>query len=296
MANTAKTLTIDAPCKINLALDIVGLLPNGYHEMDMVMESIGLCDRITLTVEDGDEINMLCDDGTLACDGSNICVRCAKAFLEATGLKKNVLIDLKKHIPMMAGLGGGSADGAAVLCGLNKLCETNLSCEKLCEIGFKIGADIPFCIKGGSQRAKGAGEVLSDVPALSEKLNILVVKPNFSVSTGAAFKGFDEQENPSRADVEGMIKALEGGELSKIAAKLHNVFEPFCKPEEIGAIKAAMLSYGAAGALMSGSGSAVFGIFEDEAKAIACGAFLQPTVEQVDVVHPVSKGCYGLCE
>ncbi len=291
-----KTLSLNAPCKINLALDIVGLLPNGYHEMDMVMQSIDLCDRLTLQVGEGEGITMTCSDESLPCDESNICVRCARAFLEATNLTKKVAIHLEKRVPMMAGLGGGSADGATVLCALNKLCETTLSCEELCAIGFRIGADIPFCIRGGTQRARGAGELLSPVPPLSQQLFILVVKPNFSVSTGAAFRGFDEQESPSHADVEGMIAALEQGEVSAIAAKLHNVFEPFCKPEEIGAIKAALLSHGAAGALMSGSGSAVFGIFEQEADAKACALFLRPTVEQVDIARPISKGCFALCE
>ncbi len=292
-----KTLTLTAPCKINLALDIVGLLPGGYHEMDMVMQSVSLADTLTLTLEEGPSaITMSCDDETLPCDDSNICLRCAKAFFAATSLEQRLHIHLEKRVPMMAGLGGGSADGAAVLCGLNRLCGTKLSCEELCAIGFKIGADIPFCIKGGTQRARGAGEVLSDLPNLPEGLHILIVKPNFSVSTGAAFRGFDEQDSPTHADVEAMIAALEQGEVTAIARKLHNVFEPFCKPEEISAIKAALLAHGAAGALMSGSGSAVFGLFEREEDAAACAEALRPTVEQVDLARPLSRGIYALCE
>ena len=290
-----KTLTINAPCKINLSLDITGLLPNGYHAMDMVMQTVSLGDELRLTIgEPG--LRMRCSDPNLACDDSDICLRCAKAFYEHTKIPPAVDIYLEKKVPMMAGLGGGSADGAAVLCGLNKLHETNLSCETLCEIGFKIGADIPFCIKGGTQRVQGAGEIMSDAPALTENVHILIVKPNFPVSTKLAFQGFDRQENPLHADVEGMISALTKGNLALIVGKLANVFEPFCKPEEIGKIKEQMLNCGAVGALMSGSGSAVFGLFEREEDALRCGELLRPQVEQVDLARPLKQGIFGLCE
>ncbi len=291
-----KKLTINAPCKINLSLDICGLLPNGYHEMDMVMQSVSLCDAVTLTLAEREGITMSCSDKSLACDDSNICVRCAKAFYEYTKIPPQVDIYLKKRIPMMAGLGGGSADGAAVLCGLNKLHKSKLSCEALCEIGFKIGADIPFCIKGGTQRAQGAGEILSDLSKLSESLYVLIAKPNFPVSTKLAFQGFDQQEHPQRADVDGMISALESGNLQEIAAKLSNVFEPFSRPEKIGFIKKIMLDHGAAGALMSGSGSAVFALFERENEAKVCAEILHPLVEQVDIARPLSAGIFALCE
>lgn len=287
-----KQLTIKAPCKINLSLDICGRLPNGYHEMDMVMQTVGLCDTITLTVPEKTGISMTCSDQTLACDDSNICVRCAKVFFEQAKLPPKVHIHLEKYIPMMAGLGGGSADGAAVLCGLNKLYGTGLSCEELCEIGFQIGVDIPFCIRGGTQRVQGAGERMSDAPKLGQSCYILIAKPSFPVSTKLAFQGFDQQTDPQRADVDGMMQALKAGELSGIADKLSNVFEPFCRPEEIGTLKAIMLQQGAAGALMSGSGSAVFALFEQKAQAEACAKVLRPMVEQVDIVQPLSSGIF----
>ena len=264
--------------------------------MDMVMQTVGLCDTLTIGIRDEEGIVMTCSDESLACDESNICVRCAKAFYDHTKLLPQARIHLEKRIPMMAGLGGGSADGAAVLCALNQLHETKLSCEELCEIGFKIGADIPFCIKGGTQRVQGAGEKMSPAPKLSENLYVLIAKPTFPVSTKLAFQGFDEQENPQRADVEGMMKALEGGCLEEISAKLANVFEPFCRPEEIGKLKNIMLEQGASGALMSGSGSAVFALFEEKTKAETCAELLRPLTEQVDVVQPLSTGIYHLCE
>ena len=291
-----KFLTVKAPCKINLALDIRGILPNGYHEMDMVMQTVGLCDTLTIGLREEEGVVMTCSDESLPCDESNICVRCAKAFFAAIGQIPKARIHLEKKIPMMAGLGGGSADGAAVLCALNKLCESNLSCEELCDIGFKIGADIPFCIKGGTQRVQGAGEIMNPVTKLNDNLFVLIAKPHFSVSTKLAFQGFDEQNQPQRADVAGMIAALEAGNLDEITAKLGNVFEPFCSPEKISAIKEIMLEQGARGALMSGSGSAVFALFEEKEKAEACAETLRPQMEQVDVVQPLSKGIYELCE
>lgn len=289
-----KQLTIKAPCKINLSLDICGRLPNGYHQMDMVMQTVGLCDTITLTLSGVEGVSMTCSDEALACDDSNICVRCAKAFFEHVSLPPKVHIHLEKRIPMMAGLGGGSADGAAVLCGLNKLYGTGISCEELCDIGFKIGADIPFCIKGGTQRVQGAGEKMSDAPKLRGDCYVLIAKPTFPVSTKLAFQGFDQQTDPQRADVNGMMQKLKVGELSGIANKLANVFEPFCRPEEIRALKAIMLEQGAAGALMSGSGSAVFALFHEQTQAEACAQFLRPMVEQVDVVQPLSEGIFDL--
>ena len=137
---------------------------------------------------------------------------------------------------------------------------------------------------------------MSPVSKLSEGLSVLIAKPSFPVSTKLAFQGFDEQEHPQRADVDGMIAALEKGNLSEISGKLGNVFEPFCRPEEISELKGIMLNHGAAGALMSGSGSAVFALFEDEKQAEACADALRPQVEQVDVVCPLSKGIYELCE
>ena len=291
-----KEFTLQAPCKINLSLDICGLLPNGCHEMDMVMQTVSLCDTLTLSRTELPGLSMSCSNPDLSCDDSNICIRCAKAFFRERGKEPSVHIHLEKRIPMMAGLGGGSADGAAVLCGLNRLYETHLSCEELCRIGFTIGADIPFCIKGGTQRAQGAGELLSAAPKLPENLWILIAKPKFPVSTKLAFQGFDQQENPSHADVEGMLAALETGEVQQIADKLSNVFEPFCRPEEIGAIKKIMLSHGAAGALMSGSGSAVFALFEQKQQAEACAHALAEMVEQVVLARSLSTGIYDLCE
>lgn len=293
-----KSLCLAAPCKINLSLDICGRLPNGYHRMDMVMQTVDLCDRVRLTIgEPG--LRMSGSDPALACDESNLCLRCAKAFYDDTKIPPQADIYLEKHIPMQAGLGGGSADGAAVLCGLNRLHHAGLSMEELCRIGFALGADIPFCIRGGTCRVQGAGEILLPAPKLSEKLTVLLVKPRFSVSTKLAFQGFDQQKSPAHADVEAMLLALEQGDPVLIGEKLENVFEPYCQGEQrsaIGEIKDKMRSCGAVGALMSGSGSAVFGLFLRPEEAGRCGELLSPDMEQVALAKPLSRGIFALCE
>ena len=221
-----KQITIDAPCKINLSLDIVRRLENGYHEMDMVMQSVSLYDTLTLSLQEGSgQIRMTCSlenkNASLACDDSNIVIRCAKAFLNANDLSlsgQDLIIHLIKRIPMMAGLGGGSADGAAVLSALNRLFETHLSCEQLEQIGVKIGADIPFCLRGGTLRARGIGELFSPLPAMPD-CSIVIIKPDFGISTKNAFSRCDSA--PYRhADVEKMIAALSSGNLLSIAGAL----------------------------------------------------------------------------
>ena len=207
-----KQITIDAPCKINLSLDIVRRLENSYHEMDMVMQSVSLYDTLTLSLQEGSgQIRMTCSlenkNAFLACDDSNIVIRCTKAFLNANDLRlsgQDLIIHLIKRIPMMAGLGGGSADGAAVLSALNRLFETHLSCEQLEQIGVKIGADIPFCLRGGTLRARGIGELFSPLPAMPD-CSIVIIKPDFGISTKNAFSRCDSA--PYRhADVEKMVR------------------------------------------------------------------------------------------
>ena len=283
-------IVMKAPCKVNLTLDIAGRLPNGYHEMDMIMQSVGLCDMLEICKTDAEGIVLDCSKAGVPCDDSNIVVRCANAFFEYTGITPAVHFHLEKHIPAMAGLGGGSADGAAALAGLDALYETHLSREVLCQLGFSCGADIPFCICGGTRRVQGAGEILKEVSLFPQDLWFVIAKPYFSVNTGLAFRQFDEQEHPLRGDIAGMLEALEKQDPVQIGQRLTNVFEPFSRPQEIGGIKKVMLDAGALGALMSGSGSAVFGIFKTEKEAQNCRDLLEPSVEQADVARPVTGG------
>lgn len=300
-----KRLTIDAPCKINLSLDIVGRLENGYHEMDMVMQTVSLYDTVTLSLSKGSgDIRMSCTieqnpQAFLACDESNIAVRCARAFLKETNqtLENQTLsIALTKRIPMMAGLGGGSADGAAVLSGMNRLFETNLPLEKLEEIGLRCGADIPFCLRGGTQRAQGIGEKFSPLPAMPD-CPIVIIKPRFGISTKDAFHRCDTAPYP-HADVDKMIHALHSGKIEAIAASLENTFQSLCSENELKMLSEAkqlLNQNGSLGTLLSGSGSALFGIFRDDDAACRCLEKLNghPLLENTFLCRPTIHGAYG---
>ena len=297
-------IQIDAPSKVNLSLDIVGKLPNGYHEMDMVMQTVSLCDTIFLQLHPGSgQIQMSCrfepDNGNaLSCGEDNIAVRCARAFFRESGCPlpgHDLSIQLVKRIPMMAGLGGGSADGAAVLSGLNLLTGANLPLEQLEKIALPCGADIPFCLRGGTLRARGIGEQFSPLPPMPD-CPILIIKPRFGISTGAAFARCDSQ--PYRhAEVEKMIQALQTGSVAQIAGALQNVFEELCSEEEgrqLAAARELLLQHQAAGVLLSGSGSALFGLFEEEDAARAALHALQnhPSLEGAFLCRPVAQGAY----
>ena len=297
-------IPIDAPSKVNLSLDIVGKLPNGYHEMDLVMQTVSLCDTIFLQLQSGSgQIQMSCrfepDNGNaLSCGEDNIAVRCARAFFRESGCSlpgHDLSIQLVKRIPMMAGLGGGSADGAAVLSGLNLLTGTNLPLEQLEKIALPCGADIPFCLRGGTLRARGIGEQFSPLPPMPD-CPILIIKPRFGISTGAAFARCDSQ--PYRhAEVEKMIQALQIGSVAQIAGALQNVFEELCSEEEgrqLAAARELLQQHRAAGVLLSGSGSALFGLFEEEDAARAALHALQnhPALEGAFLCRPVAQGAY----
>lgn len=297
-------IQIDAPSKVNLSLDIVGKLPNGYHEMDMVMQTVSLCDTIFLQLQSGSgQIQMSCrfepDNGNaLSCGEDNIAVRCARAFFRESGCPlqgHDLSIQLVKRIPMMAGLGGGSADGAAVLSGLNLLTGANLPLEALEKIALPCGADIPFCLRGGTLRARGIGEQFSPLPPMPD-CPILIIKPRFGISTGAAFARCDSQ--PYRhAEVEKMIQALQTGSVAQIAGALQNVFEELCSEEEsrqLAAARELLLQHQAAGVLLSGSGSALFGLFEEEDTARTALHALQnhPALEGAFLCRPVAQGAY----
>ena len=251
-------LRAKAYAKINLSLDIVGVRDDGYHLIKTVMQSISLHDVVSVEKTAGG-ITVSCDDPAVPCDERNIVYKCAKRFFERIGNGFGVHIDIQKNIPSQAGLGGGSADGAAVLVLLNKLCNDTLSTKELCEIGVSVGADIPFCIVGGCVLCEGIGEVLTPIESKLE-LNLCIVKPEFSVSTAEAYRAFDNAEISCRPDTDAVIKALECGDKTVLADNLVNVLE---MDGRIDKIKSRLVKSGAMAACMSGSGSAVFGILKD---------------------------------
>lgn len=261
------SLSIRAYAKINLSLDVLGVLPNGYHNIKTVMQTVSLFDSVSLEkTESGIEL-----DSTLHFlpnNSDNLAYAAAAAFFRESGIKGGVRIFLKKYIPVGAGLAGGSSDAAAVLRGLNRLYGAKLKTGRLCEIGKPLGADVPYCIIGGTRLAEGIGEKLSPLPKMPP-CSIVLVKPPFSISTAWAYSNIDACENIVHPDTDALIDALSKGDLEGICAGMGNVLEDVSVTRYgiLNDIKADLISLGALSAQMSGSGPTVFGIFRDEEKA-----------------------------
>lgn len=282
----AETIKIQAPAKINLLLDIISRLPNGYHNLFMIMQTVDLCDTLEISLRSDGEINLQCSEKALPSDGRNIAYRAAQRFFEAASLNCGCDIKLTKRIPFAAGLAGGSTDAAAVLKGLNELCQTNFSVEELCQIGVKLGADVPFCIKGGTMLAQDIGQVLAPLPKLPDCF-IVLVKPPIGVSTKDAYEAFDNCRDIIHPDCWGMLHAMANGNFSEAIKKTGNIFEQFIEVPERVEIKAIMREHGCLTCCMSGSGPTVFGIFEDEESARKCTEKLEEKFDRVYLTKPL---------
>lgn len=260
-------ITIAAPAKINLSLDITGKLENGYHALDTIMQTISIEDKITLA-KTGRQISVLCDHPQVPQGNGNICHKAAEAFFEKTALEGGVIITIDKNIPVAAGLAGGSSDAAAVIKGLNLLYGTGLTQREMCEIGLKCGADVPYCIVAGTCRAKGIGEKLTKLPSFAGVYIVLVV-PDFFVSTEWAYKNYDLNSPDEKPCTEELISYIRGRDIKNTAERMVNVLESVTakKHPEIQEIKNDIKKSGACGSVMSGSGPSVFGLFENEEKA-----------------------------
>lgn len=284
-------IKVNAYAKINLMLDIIYQRTDGYHDLFMIMQSIGLYDTITVTQNKSKKITISCNVKDIPLDEKNIAHKAATAFFKATNTKnKGININIVKKIPHAAGLAGGSADGAGVLVALNELCQTGLTDDQLCEIGVKIGADVPFCIKGGTLLAQGIGDVLNKVKPLRQ-CYIVIAKPECGVNTGSAYSQFDKEGKTHTPDKLGMLCAMQGRDLADIASRMENVFEQFIYVPNKVEMKEIMKSNGALGVCMSGSGPTVFGIFDDKQKAEKTAEELKPYAIDIAVTKPVSKGC-----
>lgn len=248
--------------KINLTLDVLGKREDGFHEVEMVMQSIDLADRIEMTKQD--TISISCSQQDVPLDSTNLVYRAAEALKEYAGYKGGVHIDLQKQIPVAAGLAGGSTDAAATLKGLNQLWELGLSEEELAKIGASLGSDIPFCIKGGTSVARGRGEKLQPITN-PPTLDLILIKPNFSVSTKEVYGAFDITKVNQKPDTDEMVEAIENGDIFKIAGNLRNVLESVTLEmhPEISELKEKLLAAGARAALMSGSGPTIFAIADN---------------------------------
>lgn len=284
-------MTVQSPAKINLFLDITGKRNDGYHLINTVMQSVSLYDDINVSIDqDGNGISLSCSRDDIPCDSSNTAYKAAEKFFEHTDISVGgVNIKIKKRIPSGAGMAGGSTDAAAVLYCLNELTDAGLSKEELAGIGEEIGADVPFCVYGGTMSAGGIGTILSPLPDMPDCC-IVIVMPRFRISTREAYEksdtvGYDE---PESMDI--ITGAVCGGNISGIAGALYNKFEEVADIGEIDEIKSLMKQSGALGALMTGSGSAVFGIFDDEDKADECRDRLGEKYDEVYIVHPTASG------
>lgn len=253
--------------KINLTLDVLGRRPNGYHDVKMIMQTTGLFDLLIVDKEPLG-ISVSTNLKYLPAGEKNIAWKAAAAFFEYCNIKGGAKILIHKNIPVAAGLAGGSGNAAAVLCALDKLYNTKLSDVELCKIGTKLGADVPYCILGGTQLAEGIGEQLTELEPMP-KTTVLLVKPPISISTAQIYEAIDSCNDLKHPDTDAVLKAIKKGNVKVIAEKLSNVMEAVTEKENpvITNIKEMMLRDGALGAVMSGSGPTVYGIFDDDAKA-----------------------------
>lgn len=287
-------LKVLAPAKINLGLEIGRNNTNGYHNVDMIMQSISLHDEVDLCFSSDRGINLNVDKEINCSPEKNIAYRAAQEFFEYTKIKNNgIKIQIKKSIPMCAGLAGGSADGAGVIVGLNRMFETNLKISEMCKIGAKVGSDVPFCIVGGAAVAKGTGTELTPINPIGD-CSILIIKPNISISTADAYSRFDDMKIEKGHSMSLLKTALEFHDLKGTCNNLYNRFEDIINNSEIFEIKNNLKKFGALGSLMTGSGSAVYGIFDDNNKAKICLDTLQDKYEFACISKPLNHGALSI--
>ena len=262
--------------KLNLSLDVTEKRPDGYHEMVMLMQTVSLCDELTLRFE-GTTVTARSNLRYVPNDERNLAVRAAKRYLAAVGESgRGVHIELKKSIPVGAGMGGGSADAAAVLRALDRYYGARLGRERLIELAAEIGSDVAFCLVGGTVLATGRGEELRPLRALPP-CRFVIVKPSFAVSTPELFQKLDSTPLRIHPDTAGLLRALDEGRLPELCRRMYNVFEDVDdrRLRVVREIKGRLLDGGALGAIMTGTGSAVFGVFDDALAAETCCAAMK---------------------
>lgn len=290
-------MDIRAYAKINLILDVVRKRADGYHDLRMVMQMTGMYDLLRIEPKSEPGIELTTNLPYLPTDGRNLAVRAAGLLMETCGVTDGLSIRLHKFIPVAAGLAGGSSDAAAVLTGVNRVLRLGLSEEKLLKLGLSVGADVPFCLLGGTALAEGVGERLTPLPPLPN-CSILLAKPPFGVSTKEIFQTLRADEIKSHPDVDGMVTAIRRGDMSGILSRSANVLESvtLTKRPEIQELKDCIAAAGAETVLMSGSGPTVFGIFTDQKKALACRDELRTDHPEIHsfLTVPVRDGALSL--
>lgn len=259
------SVVIKAMAKVNLGLDVLRRRENGYHDVKMIMQTVNIYDTLTLSKKEDAQIVITTNTGELPLNEDNLIYKAAKLLFERTGKEAGVSIHLDKQIPIAAGMAGGSTDAAATLLGLNELYDLGLNKEELAEIGVKIGADVPYCIYGGTCLSEGIGEVLTKLPDTPD-CYVVVAKPGIGVSTKYVYENLHIETVKDHPDIDGMIEAIREGSLDGVVKKMENVLETVTikRYPEIETMKNCLMENGAENALMSGSGPTVFGIFKEE--------------------------------
>lgn len=260
-----------AMAKINLGLDVVRKREDGYHEVKMIMQNVYLFDSVLLSRNSESDIVVDTNLPFLPTDKNNLVYKAADLLREEFGIDKGLKISLRKHIPVAAGMAGGSADAAAVMVGVNRMFHLGLSQEELMKRAVKIGADVPYCIMRGTALSEGIGEILTPLPA-PPPCHVLIAKPGVSVSTKFVYSNLKLSETTIHPDIDGMIEAIKAQDIKGMCSRMGNVLETVTIPAYpiIGSIKETMMNCGALGSLMSGSGPTVFGLFENANKAREC--------------------------
>ncbi len=282
-------MKITAPAKLNLTLDVLGRRPDGYHEIATVMQAVDLADELTVRRADKPGVRITVGGSRLPLDHRNTVWKAATAFSARTGQNVGLDIHIQKRIPQQAGMGGGSADAAAALVGLNALTGADLSLTELCALAAKVGADVPFCVMGGAAMATGTGTALSPLTPLAD-CAIVVAKPPVGVSTAAAYIAIDSAAWLVPADQAGMRQALAAGDPAAVGSLLHNAFEQALALPQVTALLEEMEAFSPLGCRMTGSGSAVFALFADEDAAARCAETLRRECEQVFICRPCTHG------
>ncbi len=270
------SIRLKARAKINLGLDVLGKREDGYHEVRMVMQTIGIYDRLILTKIPEEEIRITSNLAFLPVNENNLIYKAIKLLKDEYHFSGGVSVDLNKFIPVAAGMAGGSTDAASTMFGVNRLFGLNLSMGKMMELGVRLGADVPYCVMRGTALAEGIGEKLTRITPVPH-MWILIAKPQINVSTRLVYEQLDMGGIQKHPDIDGIIRAIEAQDVVRIAQSMGNVLENVTVPlyPVIETIKQDMLSHGAINAMMSGSGPTVFGIFPDEQTTLACQAFLK---------------------
>lgn len=282
-------IKIDSYSKINLTLNILARREDGYHEIETIMQSINLADKVIIA-EEREGIKIKCNHPQVPVDNQSLAYRSAEKILKKFGIEKGVKIEINKKIPLASGMAGGSANSATILVGINKLFNLTLSNKDLRKIGEELGMDVPFCIQNGTALAYQRGEKITPLPPINPPLWIVVINPGFKISTQWAYNNLDlEKIKRRKNNTEAMLAALREGKPCEIAKNLFNSFEGLIikKYPETARVKDRLINEGALGALISGSGPAVFGIAQNEEEALQIYEKLKPEYKLIWVAHTI---------